>query len=80
MAYRCNFTVFITATTLCTSLNCEHDCKSSLEGGVCTCPKGKKVANDSKSCIGKNEWKPRTDVIIYFEAYGYIFIIKTTLI
>lgn len=41
-----------TATTLCSSLLCEHECRSSLEGGVCVCPEGKKVANDSRTCIG----------------------------
>ena len=43
-----------TATTLCSSLGCEHECRSSLEGGICVCPEGKKVANDSRTCIGKN--------------------------
>ena len=42
-----------TATTLCSSLGCEHECRSSLEGGICVCPEGKKVANDSRTCIGK---------------------------
>ena len=44
---------FISAKTLCGSLGCEHECKSSLEGGVCTCPQGKKLANDTKTCIGE---------------------------
>ena len=41
--------------TLCSSLGCEYDCRRSLEGGVCTCPKGQKVAPDGKSCVDKNE-------------------------
>ena len=48
-----NKSLFIAAKTLCGSLGCEHECKSSLEGGVCTCPQGKKLANDTKTCIGK---------------------------
>ena len=43
----------VTATTLCSSLGCEYECRSSLEGGICVCPEGKKVANDSRTCIGK---------------------------
>jgi len=39
----------------CASLGCDHACRSSLEGGVCFCPNGKKVANDSRSCIDRNE-------------------------
>ena len=48
--------IVFTATTLCSSLGCEYDCRSSLEGGVCVCPEGKKVANDSRTCIGNNKW------------------------
>ena len=42
----------IAANSLCSSLGCEFECRSSLEGGTCTCPVGKKVGNDSRSCIG----------------------------
>ena len=53
-----SFCIFclLSATTLCSSLGCEYDCRSSLEGGVCVCPEGKKVANDSRTCIGNNKW------------------------
>ena len=40
------------AKSLCSTLGCEHECVPSLEGGVCICPEGKKVANDSRTCIG----------------------------
>ena len=40
---------------MCSSLNCEFTCKSSLEGGVCTCQTGQKLANDSRTCVDKNE-------------------------
>ena len=43
------------SSTLCGSLNCEFNCKSSLEGGVCTCQTGQKLANDSRTCVDKNE-------------------------
>ena len=43
----------LSATSRCTSLSCEHDCKSSLEGGVCTCPKGRKLSQDGRSCEGR---------------------------
>lgn len=43
----------ISAKNLCSSLGCEYSCKSSLEGGTCVCPKGMKVANDSRSCVGE---------------------------
>ena len=42
------------ANSLCASLDCEYVCRSSLEGGSCACPDGKKLANDSRSCIGKD--------------------------
>ncbi len=45
--------VSFSATSRCTSLSCEHDCKSSLEGGVCTCPKGRKLSQDGRTCEGK---------------------------
>ena len=57
------------ARTLCNSLNCEHGCKSSLEGGVCTCPKGKKVADDNKSCVGKSSHKNTSPSEIFLVLY-----------
>ena len=68
------------ARTLCNSLNCEHGCKSSLEGGVCTCPKGKKVADDNKSCVGKSSHKNTSPseiflVLKYISKYVYIYFI-----
>jgi len=42
-------------------LQCEDDCRASLEGGACTCPKGKKVADDGRTCVDENEcelWGP----------------------
>ena len=54
------FVKSLSASTLCDSLNCEFTCKSSLEGGVCTCQTGQKLANDSRTCVDKNEceeWK-----------------------
>ncbi|CAB4061164.1 LRP2 [Lepeophtheirus salmonis] len=41
--------------SLCDSLFCEFDCKSSLEGGICSCPSGRQLANDTKTCIDLNE-------------------------
>ena len=46
---------FISAKSLCASLGCEQDCKPSLEGGICVCAKGKKVAQDGRSCVDRNE-------------------------
>ena len=44
---------YFSADSNCQTLNCEYDCQKSLEGGVCICPAGKTVSNDSRSCIGK---------------------------
>merc|ERR1719352_636765 len=43
------------SNSLCASLGCEFSCRPSLEGGACSCPVGKKVSNDSRSCIDRNE-------------------------
>jgi hypothetical protein len=40
------------ANNLCAVLDCEYVCRSSLEGGACACPDGKKLANNSRTCIG----------------------------
>ncbi|RWS22675.1 low-density lipoprotein receptor-related protein 2-like protein, partial [Leptotrombidium deliense] len=40
----------------CSSLNCEHGCRASLDGGVCVCPKGMTVnPADKRSCVDSNE-------------------------
>ncbi|CAA9998006.1 unnamed protein product [Nesidiocoris tenuis] len=39
----------------CMALDCEYKCQSSLNGGACYCPEGKRVANDSRTCIDRNE-------------------------
>jgi low density lipoprotein-related protein 2 len=41
--------------TLCSSLECEYDCKESLDGGVCVCQTGRKLSNDTKTCVDMNE-------------------------
>uniref|UniRef100_A0A3P8VV89 EGF-like domain-containing protein n=1 Tax=Cynoglossus semilaevis TaxID=244447 RepID=A0A3P8VV89_CYNSE len=35
----------------CSSLSCEHHCHASPDGGICSCPSGYIVRNDSRSCI-----------------------------
>lgn len=37
----------------CAALSCEHKCHTSPQGGVCFCPDGFIVANDSRSCAGE---------------------------
>lgn len=44
---------YFSATILCNSLGCQHKCQASPAGGVCSCPEGRILANDSRSCIGK---------------------------
>ncbi|CAB3367800.1 Hypothetical predicted protein [Cloeon dipterum] len=39
----------------CPGLGCKYKCQASLTGGVCYCPDGQKLANDSKSCIDRDE-------------------------
>ncbi|CAG2063656.1 unnamed protein product, partial [Timema podura] len=43
------------STSSCSSLGCEYKCQASLTGGACYCPEGRKVANDSRSCIDHDE-------------------------
>ncbi|XP_063240571.1 low-density lipoprotein receptor-related protein 2 [Bacillus rossius redtenbacheri] len=43
------------STTSCPALGCEYKCQASLKGGTCYCPEGRKVANDSRSCVDRNE-------------------------
>lgn len=37
----------------CSGLVCLYGCKRSPTGGVCDCPTGRVLANDSRTCIGK---------------------------
>ncbi|XP_043484789.1 low-density lipoprotein receptor-related protein 2 [Leptopilina heterotoma] len=43
------------STILCNSLGCQHKCQASPAGGVCSCPEGRILANDSRSCIDRDE-------------------------
>ncbi|XP_073976140.1 low-density lipoprotein receptor-related protein megalin isoform X3 [Rhodnius prolixus] len=43
------------STSNCQSLGCEYKCQASLNGGACYCPEGRRVANDSRTCIDRNE-------------------------
>lgn len=37
----------------CPALGCEYKCQASPTGGACYCPEGRKIGNDSKTCIGQ---------------------------
>ncbi|XP_053722161.1 low-density lipoprotein receptor-related protein 2 [Synchiropus splendidus] len=39
----------------CSTLSCEYRCHSSPQGGVCYCPEGYVVANDSRTCVDYND-------------------------
>lgn len=43
------------STNNCPALNCEYKCQASLNGGQCYCPSGKKIDEDSRSCVDLNE-------------------------
>ncbi|XP_071451711.1 low-density lipoprotein receptor-related protein 2 [Hetaerina americana] len=43
------------STSSCPTLGCEYKCQASLTGGSCYCPEGRQVANDSRTCIDRNE-------------------------
>ncbi|XP_023703710.1 low-density lipoprotein receptor-related protein 2 [Cryptotermes secundus] len=43
------------SSSSCPSLGCEYKCQASLTGGSCYCSDGRQVANDSRSCIDKDE-------------------------
>ncbi|KAI5717758.1 hypothetical protein M8J77_010754 [Diaphorina citri] len=45
----------VCSTKSCSLLNCEFTCQASPTGGVCQCPEGQKVANDSRTCIDRDE-------------------------
>ncbi|XP_043213018.1 low-density lipoprotein receptor-related protein-like, partial [Amphibalanus amphitrite] len=40
---------------LCESLQCEHECRASADGGICICPEGKVLAEDGRLCEDLNE-------------------------
>ena len=43
------------STEYCPSLGCQYACRASPTGGECYCGKGKKVGNDTLSCVDKDE-------------------------
>ncbi|KAL7294867.1 hypothetical protein TKK_0011791 [Trichogramma kaykai] len=43
------------STHMCSTLGCQFQCQASMTGGVCYCPEGRVLANDSRSCIDRNE-------------------------
>lgn len=52
---RIHLRCYVSASTYCPALGCEHKCGLSLTGGVCYCPPGRQLANDSRSCIDLDE-------------------------
>ncbi|XP_037092504.1 low-density lipoprotein receptor-related protein 2-like [Pollicipes pollicipes] len=45
------------STDLCESLQCEYNCRPSMDGGMCLCPEGKALAGDGRLCDDINECK-----------------------
>ncbi|KAF5276464.1 hypothetical protein FQA39_LY06533 [Lamprigera yunnana] len=43
------------STLSCPALGCEYKCQASLTGGVCSCPDGRKLGKDNKTCVDRNE-------------------------
>lgn len=43
------------ATSSCPSLGCEYKCQASLTGGTCSCPQGRMVSADNRTCVDRNE-------------------------
>lgn len=43
------------STHNCPTLGCQYKCQASLNGGACYCQEGKRVANDSRTCIDRDE-------------------------
>lgn len=43
------------SSVICTSLACRYKCRASPTGGVCYCPAGWILANDSTTCIDRDE-------------------------
>lgn len=39
----------------CPSLGCEYKCQASLTGGSCYCPDGRKLSNDNRTCVDRDE-------------------------
>lgn len=52
------------ATLSCPALGCEYKCRASPTGGACFCPEGRKIGNDSKTCIGELHAGPFTRVTV----------------
>uniref|UniRef100_A0A4W6E5T0 Low density lipoprotein receptor-related protein 2b n=1 Tax=Lates calcarifer TaxID=8187 RepID=A0A4W6E5T0_LATCA len=50
-----NSTAQQTCLDQCSTLSCEYLCHPSPQGGVCYCPDGFVVANDSRSCVDYND-------------------------
>lgn len=40
---------------MCGSLGCQHKCQASPTGGTCYCPEGRILANDSRTCVDRDE-------------------------
>ncbi|KAK2724586.1 hypothetical protein QYM36_001171, partial [Artemia franciscana] len=40
---------------LCPSLGCSNGCRSSPEGGVCTCPEGQVLTSNNRTCSDRDE-------------------------
>lgn len=52
--FKCTFHLFA-ATASCPTLGCEYKCQASLTGGACSCPNGRMISADNRTCIDKNE-------------------------
>ncbi|XP_074098383.1 low-density lipoprotein receptor-related protein megalin isoform X1 [Cotesia typhae] len=39
----------------CPSLNCQHKCQASPTGGICSCPDGRVLMNNTGICVDRNE-------------------------
>ncbi|XP_024940882.1 low-density lipoprotein receptor-related protein 2 isoform X2 [Cephus cinctus] len=43
------------SVNMCGALSCQYKCHASPDGGVCSCPEGRILGNDSRSCIDRDE-------------------------
>ncbi|XP_012271678.1 low-density lipoprotein receptor-related protein 2 [Orussus abietinus] len=43
------------SSDMCPLLSCQYNCQSSPAGGVCICPEGQVLANDTRTCTDRNE-------------------------